>query len=178
MTKQPPRPDIEGIKARAEKATERPWEWEYNENEGEYRISLAHMVLDGSDEDGLPGAFDDRAFITHARMDVPDLCAYALRLEKIVRQRRDLFQSQKGALQKVRRQRDALLKAGKALEPFKLWWHKDLAKMSNEYQMAAFLTDKLAGPGWRLEGLQLSVGDLRKIQAARAVVAEIEEGGR
>lgn len=51
-----------------------------------------------------------------------------------------------------------------ALEIFSSWWHKDLNHLPNEYQLAAFLTDKFGGPAWKLDGLRITVGDLRKIQ--------------
>ena len=74
---------LEKVKARYEAATKGPWEWEYHEDEGEYRIELDHMVLDGSEEDGLPGAFDDREFIAHSREDMPWLVGIVERLEKM-----------------------------------------------------------------------------------------------
>lgn len=83
------RPDIEGINERAEKATEGPWE---GGQEGNLRVYGPHGL--GAAVGGLlANVFkgrDNVSFIAHARTDVPDLCAYALRLEKEIS---DLYRS-------------------------------------------------------------------------------------
>ena len=59
-----------------------------------------------------------------------------------------------------------LAKLIEALEPFRSWWHSDLRRERDNYQLGAFLTDNLGGVGWKLQGLRLTVGDLRKVQIA------------
>lgn len=65
---------LKEIRERAEKATEsRCWEWEYSEDGGVYKMELSHVVIDASENDGMPGAHNDMDFIAHARTDIPDL---------------------------------------------------------------------------------------------------------
>lgn len=80
----PPTPErLAEVRARAEAATVGPWEWDAPSTEpwpsGDENLHNAanDPVLSswGYDADGIDASAEDRAFIAHARTDVPDLLA-------------------------------------------------------------------------------------------------------
>ena len=71
MTSPITRKEADEIRERAKKATPGPWEWKYSEDGGVHQLELAHIVIDGSENDGLPGAYDDMDFIASARTNLP-----------------------------------------------------------------------------------------------------------
>lgn len=87
------RPDIEAIKARADAATEGPWVWHGEDDFQPMRLDSAEQIVLSCDF-SMSGygtridvwieleTLEDRAFIAHARTDIPDLLAYVAELSK------------------------------------------------------------------------------------------------
>lgn len=83
----PPRPDLDGIEARANAATPGPWEAGPTVSEDEHpnqTFSIQTSIYPPTGECGpvaMVAGHEDPPFITAARQDVPALVAYARSLE-------------------------------------------------------------------------------------------------